>query len=157
MAHPAGRTRRTVRGARFADRSELHLLLLITEQLIDYMRAGPPHLGGITEAKKVAALAEPFKVKTAYHGPGDISPIGNAASVHVGLSIPNFGVQEWTGYPEATYEVIKGGPTFQDGYLVVADAPGLGADIDEEAAKKYPYRRAYLPVPRRLDGSIIGY
>ena len=137
--------------------SVYNVLPLVTEQLIDYMRCGPPHIGGITAAKKTAALAEPFQVKTAYHGPGDISPVGNAASVHVGLSIPNFGVQEWTGYNEQVYEVFQGGPRFEDGLLVVDDTPGLGVDIDEEAAKKYPYRRSYLPIPRRSDGSVIGY
>ena len=57
-------------------------------------------------------------------------------------------------FPDVTREVISGGPEFKDGYMNVSDLPGLGCDVDEEAAKKYPYRRAYLPTARRKDGSV---
>jgi mannonate dehydratase len=129
-------------------------LPLITEQLIDFIRCDLGHIGGITAARKVAALAEAFQVKTAWHGPADIGPPTHAANVHVDVSIPNFGVQEMVFFPEVTREVIPGGPTFQDGYMNVDDAPGLGTDVNEEAAKKYPYRRSYLPTARRQDGSV---
>jgi mannonate dehydratase len=127
---------------------------LITEQLIDYIRCDLGHIGGITAARKVAALAEAFQVKTAWHGPADIGPPTHAANVHVDVSIPNFGVQEMVFFPEVTREVIPGGPTFKDGYMDVDDTPGLGTDVNEEAAKKYPYKRAYLPTARRKDGSV---
>lgn len=127
---------------------------LITEQLIDYIRCDMGHIGGLTEARKIAALAEPFYVQTAWHGPGDIAPITHAANVHLDLAIPNFGIQEMVFFPEITQEVIPGAPTFENGYLTVSDAPGLGCDINEEAAKKYPYKRAYLPTTRRADGSV---
>ena len=139
-------------GEVFTDKWEA--LPLITEQLIDFIRCDLVHVGGITEAKKIAAIAEPYYVKTAWHGPGDISPIGHAANVHLDISIPNFGVQEMVRFPEIVGEVIQGGPAYQDGYLTVTDAPGLGCDIDEKAAKKYPYERAYLPVARLRDGSM---
>ncbi len=127
---------------------------LIKEQWIDYIRCDLGHIGGITAARKVAALAELFQVKTAWHGPGDIGPPTHAANVHVDLSIPNFGIQEMVFFPDVTREVISGGPEFKDGYMNVSDAPGLGVDLNEEAAKKYPYRRAYLPTARRRDGSV---
>ncbi len=127
---------------------------LITEQLIDYIRCDLGHIGGITAARKVAALAETFQVKSAWHGPADIGPPTHAANVHVDISIPNFGVQEMVFWPEVTQEVLPGAPTFKDGYMDVTDAPGLGTDVDEEKAKKYPYQRAYLPTARRKDGSV---
>lgn len=127
---------------------------LIKEQLIDYIRCDLDHIGGITAARKVATLAELFQVKTAWHGPGDIAPPTHAANVHVDISIPNFGVQEMVFFPDVAREVMPGGPEFKDGYMNVTDAPGLGCDINEEAAKKYPYRQAYLPTARRKDGSV---
>ena len=127
---------------------------LIAEQLIDYIRCDLGHIGGITNARKVAALAEAFHVKTAWHGPADVGPPTHAASVHLDIAIPNFGVQEMVFWPEATREVLPGAPTFKDGYINVGDSPGLGTDVNEDAAKKYPYKRAYLPTARRLDGSV---
>jgi len=129
-------------------------LPLITEQLIDFIRCDLTHIGGITEAKKIAAIAEPFQVKTAWHGPGDIAPMAHSANVHVDVSIPNFGVQEMVSFGEKVSEVMPGAPEFRDGYLWPNEAPGLGCDIDEEKAAKYPYERAYLPTCRRADGSV---
>jgi mannonate dehydratase len=133
------------------------ILPMITAQTIDYVRCSPIHIGGITPARKLAALAEPFEIKTAFHGPGDVSPIGDAAAVHVDMAIQNFGIQEWIRQPDAVSEVITGGPYLDAGYLKIADVPGLGVDIDEEAALKHPYQRHYLPIPRRTDGSVQGY
>ena len=127
---------------------------LIKEQLIDFIRCDLGHIGGITNARKVAALAEAFQVQTAWHGPADIGPPTHAANVHVDISIPNFGVQEMVFFPEATQEVIPGAPEFKDGYMMVRETPGLGTDVNEELAKKYPYQRAYLPTARRKDGSV---
>jgi len=129
-------------------------LPLISEQLIDYIRCDLAHIGGITEAKKIAAIAECYSVQTAWHGPGDIAPPTHAANVHLDLATPNFGVQEMVFFSDRVREVLPGGPTFKDGYLQVTDTPGLGTDIDEEAAAKYPYSRAYLPMSRRADGSV---
>ena len=106
--------------------SRYEILPMIVEQTIDYMRCSPIHIGGITEGKKLAAIGEPYEVRTAYHGPGDVSPIGAAASAHVGMAIPNFGIQEWVRHPDPVHEVLTGGPWFDDGYLRLSDAPGLG-------------------------------
>jgi mannonate dehydratase len=127
---------------------------LIKEQLIDYIRCDLGHIGGITNARKIAALAEAFQVKTAWHGPADVGPPTHAANVSVDISIPNFGVQEMVFFPEATNEVIPGAPEFKDGYMMIRETPGLGTDVNEELAKKYPYKRAYLPTAKRKDGSV---
>ncbi len=129
-------------------------LPVITEQLIDFIRCDLGHCGGISEARKIAAIAEPFAVKTAWHGPGDIGPIVHAANVHLDYFVPNFGVQEMVFFDDQVQEVVTGGPTFEGGYLHVSDAPGLGTDVNEAAAAKYPYQRSYLPTTRRLDGSV---
>jgi mannonate dehydratase len=139
-------------GELFTDKWEC--LPLITEQLIDFIRCDLAHVGGPTEARKIAAIAECYQVQTAWHGPPDISPIAHAANVHLDLATPNFGVQEWVTHPEEVADVISGGPVFADGYLTVDETPGLGCDVDEERAKQYPYKQAYLPVVRRADGSV---
>lgn len=129
-------------------------LPLITEQLIDFIRCDIGHIGGITEARKIAAIAETYQVQTAWHGPGDIGPSTHAANVHLDVAISNFGVQEMTFFPEIVHEVMPGAPAYKDGALWPSDAPGLGCDIDEKAAAKYPYKRAYLPTTRRADGAV---
>lgn len=134
--------------------SKYDCLPLITEQLIDYIRCDIGHIGGITEARKIAAIAEPYQVLTAWHGPGDIGPATHAANVHLDCAIPNFGIQEMVFFSEAVHEVMPGAPEFHDGYLIPSEKPGLGIDLNEEAAAKYPYKRAYLPTVRRADGSM---
>ena len=132
---------------------------LITARLLDYLRCDLGHIGGITPARKLATICEPFCVKTAWHGPPDLGPVGHAANVHVDVSVPNFGVQEWFDHAAAPNftscaEVFRGGVSVREGYLDVPATPGLGIEVNEEAARKYPYRRAYLPVVRRSDGSV---
>ncbi len=134
--------------------SRYECLPVITEQLIDFIRCDIAHIGGITEARKIAAIAEPYGVLTAWHGPGDIAPMTHSANVHLDVAIPNFGVQEMVFFPEVVQEVLPGAPAYRDGALWPNEAPGLGCDINEEAAKKYPYQRAYLPTVRRADGSV---
>ncbi|EKF34063.1 enolase C-terminal domain-like protein [Bacillus xiamenensis] len=111
---------------------------LIINQQIDFIRCHVSTIGGITPAKKLAVFSELFGVRTAWHGPGDISPVGVAANLHLDLSSPNFGIQEWTVFNEALQEVFPGCPTVDQGFAYVNDLPGLGVDIDEEKAKLYP-------------------
>ena len=77
-----------------------------------------------------------------------------AAALHFDLSIPNFGMQEYMGYHAETLDVFKTNYSFNDGLMHPGELPGLGIDIDEELAKKYPYERAYLPVARLDDGTL---
>lgn len=111
---------------------------LISNRLIDYIRIHISQIGGITPARKLAALCEAFGVRIAWHGPEDLSPIGHAVNVHLDLSCMNFGIQEWTILPDAIYEVFDGCPEVRNGYIYINDKPGIGVDINEKAASKYP-------------------
>jgi mannonate dehydratase len=111
---------------------------LIVNRQLDFIRVHISAIGGITPARKLAALAEAFGVRTGFHGPGDVSPVGHAANVHLDVSLPNFGIQEFTGFPGALREVFPGAPSLLDGYLYPGDGPGLGIDIDEQLAARYP-------------------
>ncbi len=138
---------------------------LIAERLIDYIRIHVSQAGGITPCRKVAILGELFGVKTAWHGPGDVSPIGHAANVALDLVSVNFGVQEYSPFSERLQEVFKGCPEMKDGYLYANENPGWGIEIDEKAAAKYPFgtgergeRQQYnggWGEVRKRDGSII--
>ncbi len=132
-------------------------LPLFMNRWIDFIRIKPLHVGGITEARKIMTLAEPFNVRSAFHGAADIGPIGQAASVAVQSVIPNFGVQEWTRFPDATYDVVSGICEMRDGSVYPNEAPGLGLDVDEAKAARYPYQRAFMPIVRRADGSMHVY
>ncbi|MEM6645952.1 MAG: D-mannonate dehydratase ManD [Bacteroidota bacterium] len=130
---------------------------LITEQLIDYCRMTISHGGGLTPMRKIAALAEVYHVRTGCHGATDMSPITMAACMHFGLWVPNFGAQEFMRHIDMIEEVFPNHYTFTDGYVHPGNEPGLGVDYDEEAAAKYPYERAYLPVNRKLDGTMFNW
>ena len=113
-------------------------LPLIQNRLIDFIRCHISTIGGITPAKKLAHLCEAFGIRTAWHGPGDVSPVGHAANLHIDLSSYNFGVQEWWGPSDLIKEVFPGTPELRGGYLYANDKPGLGIDIDEKLAAQYP-------------------
>jgi mannonate dehydratase len=127
---------------------------LITERLIDYIRTSVSHAGGITHLRRIFSLAELYGVRSGSHGAGDLSPITMAAALHVDLTIPNFGVQEYMGHTSQTAEVFRHNYTFADGLMHPGTAPGLGVEFDEEAAAAFPYDPKYLPVNRRLDGTV---
>lgn len=127
---------------------------LIEEQLIDYIRMTITHSGGITHMKRIADLAALYQVRTGSHGPSDLSPVCMAAALHFDLAIPNFGMQEYMGYHAQTMDVFKVNYSFDKGLMHPGELPGLGIDIDEQAAKKYPYEAAYLPVARLEDGTL---
>jgi len=127
---------------------------LIEEQLIDYIRATVVHAGGITHLRRIASFADLHHVRTGCHGATDLSPVCMAAALHFDLSIPNFGIQEYMRHTEATDAVFPHAYSFADGMLHPGEAIGLGVDIDEVEAAKHPYKRAYLPIARREDGSM---
>ena len=111
---------------------------LIADKLIDFLRIHVSQMGGITPARNVAAFANMYGIRTAWHGPGDTSPVGHAANLHLDLWAPNFGIQEWCRFSEAVYEVFPGTPEVRGGYMYPNDKPGLGIDVNEELAAKYP-------------------
>ena len=127
---------------------------LIQEQLIDYIRTTVVHAGGISHLRKIASLAEMYHVRTGCHGATDMSPVCMAAALHFDLSVHNFGIQEYMRHREETDRVFPHAYAFTDGVMHPGDKPGLGVDIDEALAAKYPYQRAYLPVNRKLDGTM---
>lgn len=127
---------------------------LLTERLIDYVRAAATHFGGITPLRKIMDTAAEYQIKSGFHGPTDISPVGLAAQAHLGLAIHNFGIQEYMGHSEATHTVFRQSMTFKGGLLHPGDTPGLGVELDEEAAAAHPYQQAYLPCNRLSDGTI---
>lgn len=127
---------------------------LITEQLIDYVRAASTHFGGISPLKKVMDFAAQYQIKSGCHGPTDISPVGFAAQLHVGLAIHNFGIQEYMPHGERTNATFRQSMTFSEGLLHPGDNPGLGVELDVDEAGKYPYEQAYLPFNRLADGTV---
>ena len=131
--------------------------VLITEQLIDYIRMTIVHSGGISHLKKIASLAELYHVRTGCHGATDLSPVSMAAALHFDMAINNFGVQEYMVHTRETDEVFPHAYSFRDGFLHPGDGPGFGVDYDESLAAKFPYQRAYLPVNRKEDGTLFNW
>ena len=111
---------------------------LMSGRLIDFIRVHLSQIGGLTPARKIAALGEFFGVRTAWHGPGDVSPVGHAANVQLDLTVPNFGIQEARDFTQAEQDVFPGCPELRDGYYRANAQPGLGIDLDEELAARFP-------------------
>lgn len=143
---------------------------IIAEQLIDYTRVHISQIGGITPARKLQIFAGEFGVRTAWHGPGDMSPIAHAANIHIDPAAQNFGVQEWSGIEPPNFviqelkgphgallEVFPGLPEYKDGYVYANDKPGLGVDLDEKEAAKYPCEKAVTTwtQTRGRDGALV--
>lgn len=142
---------------------------LITGQLIDFIRVHLSQIGGITPGRKLQIFAEQFGVRTAWHGPGDMSPMAHAANIHIDLAARNFGVQEWSGTEppnfviqelkgprEALLDVFPGLPEFRNGYVYANDRPGLGVELDEREAMKYPCENTVTQwtQTRLVDGTL---
>ena len=130
----------------------------MSERLFDYIRVHISQCGGLTVARKIAILGEFFGVKTAWHGPGDVSPVGHAVNAHLDLASWNFGIQERSLFSEELQEIFPGCPTYENGFMFVNEAPGHGVDINEELAAKAgarePGEGIWYPV-RRGDGTAV--
>ncbi len=134
---------------------------LIKDRLIDFIRIHISQIGGLSPARKVAALCEYFGVRTAWHGPGDASPVAHAAQLALELASYNFGVHEGSSFPKETQDVFVGCPEVKNGYMLAQEKPGLGIEVDEKLAAKFPFP----PGPpnfdyswgttRRKDGTVI--
>ena len=111
---------------------------IISRRYIDYIRCHISQLGGLTPAVRLAHFCDVYGVKTAWHGPGDLSPVGAVAQLHLDLVSPNFGIQEYSDFSEEERRVFIGCPTDENGYVYVNDKPGWGIELDEEEAAKYP-------------------
>lgn len=134
------------------------IIPMIKDRLIDFIRVHISQIGGLTPARKLAALCEAFNVRTAWHGPGDTSPVGHAANLMLDINNSNFGIQEYAIFSERTKEVFPGCPEVSRGYMWPSDRPGLGIDVDEVLASKYPFKERGFggawDTVRRADGSV---
>jgi mannonate dehydratase len=134
---------------------------LMAERLIDYIRVHLSQTGGFTPARKIAVLGEMYGVKTAWHGPGDVSPVGHMANVTLDVACHNFGIQEYSPFNDHTQEIFQGCPVMKDGYLWVSEKPGWGIEVDEKAASKFPFTVGRNNLNggwgevRRRDGTVI--
>ena len=135
------------------------IIPMVKDRLIDFMRVHISQIGGLTPARKLAALCEAFNVLTAWHGPGDTSPVGHAANLMLDLNCWNFGIQEYAIFPERTREVFPGCPEVRDGYMWPNGKPGLGIDVDEALAARYPFKEYAFggawDTVRRADGTVV--
>jgi mannonate dehydratase len=127
----------------------------MVNQWFDYIRVHVSQIGGITPAMKIARLGEWFNIKTAFHGPGDVSPVGHAAHAHIDLAVWNFGIQEAVNFSDKLKSIFTGCPTMNNGYMSVNEVPGLGVDVNEKEAAKYPIGTKSNWQVRKSDGTII--
>jgi mannonate dehydratase len=112
--------------------------LMIEERLVDFIRMHVSQMGGITPARNAAIHAGLYGIRTAWHGPGDTSPVGHAANLALDLWAQNFGIQEWCRFDSLVYDMFPGLPVVRNGYMYPSGKPGLGIDFDEALAAKYP-------------------
>jgi mannonate dehydratase len=129
---------------------------LVSRRLIDFIRVHPSDMGGASPALRIAHLCEYFGVRTAWHGPGDVSPVGMAVNVHMDVTVNNFGIQEWAFRSESEQEIFHGIPEVREGYVYPNDRPGWGIDFDEKLASRYPVdnKPVEWTVSRLPDGSM---
>jgi mannonate dehydratase len=128
------------------------------DQMFDFIRIHISQIGGITPAMKVARLGEAFNIRTAWHGPGDVSPVGHSANAHIDFAVWNFGIQESVNFSDRIKEIFPGAPYVENGYMFVNEVPGLGVDIDEKLAAKFPIQEVQLnnwTQLRKMDGTVI--
>ncbi|MBX6772086.1 MAG: galactonate dehydratase [Chloroflexi bacterium] len=129
--------------------------MLLKRNAVQYVRPDVCLAGGITHCKKIAALAEAHHVGVVPHNP--LSPVSTAACLQLAACIPNFALQE---YPlgedrPPKSEIVKGIPRLENGFLIIPDAPGIGVELAEDAAQKYPYRPREFQTRLHVDGSVI--
>jgi galactonate dehydratase len=114
------------------------------------------HCGGLWEARKIASMAETYYVGVAPHNP--LGPIATAASIQFAACTPNFLIQEslrsdvpWRN------EVVNDPILVQDGYVVPSERPGLGVEVNEKEAAKYPFQQEDLARYWHEDGSVADW
>ena len=129
--------------------------LPMVNQYFDFIRVHVSQIGGISPAMKIARLGEYFNIRTAFHGPGDVSPVGHSCHAHVDLAIRNFGIQEAVHFSDKLQTIFTGCPVMKNGYMFVNEVPGHGVDINEKEAAKYPIVTKSNWQVRKRDGTII--
>ena len=129
--------------------------MLLKRGAVQFVRPDVCMAGGLTHCKKIAALAEAHHVGVVPHNP--LSPVSTAACIQLAACIPNFALQE---YPIGEHEppkseIVKSPLKLENGYLIIPDAPGIGVELAEDAAEKYPYRPRLLNTRLNVDGSVV--
>ena len=123
---------------------------------VNYLRPDVCHCGGISEMKKIAAMAEVFYMNLIPHN--NAGPLGTAATLHAALSIPNVVLIEapWVNdVNDANTDVVSPYPRVKNGFALPLDGPGLGITFDESLARSKPFKKPGLqPRLNALDGSV---
>ena len=129
--------------------------MLLARNAVQYVRPDVCMAGGITHSKKIAAVAEAHHVGVVPHNP--LSPVSTAACLQIAACIPNFALQEYPlGEHQAPKnEIVKSVVRLEEGFLIVPDAPGIGIELAEDAAERYPYRPRELVTRLHVDGSVV--
>lgn len=143
---------------------------VVENRSIDYMRVHISQVGGITPARKLQLYCEQYGVRICWHGPGDMSPLAHAANIHIDLAAQNLGLQEWSGIEPPNFviqklsgpkgallDVFPGMPEYGgDGFVYANERPGLGVDLNEKEAAKYPCTNTVTTwtQTRNRDGSL---
>jgi L-alanine-DL-glutamate epimerase-like enolase superfamily enzyme len=110
---------------------------VLSNNLTDFLQVDVTNIGGITQAHKVAGIAQAFGVEMAYHNA--FGPIQNAATIQLDAAIPNFLIQEsfWDVFPEWKRQLVKNETKVENGHTSVPKKPGLGVDIDERVLEEH--------------------
>jgi galactonate dehydratase len=111
---------------------------IVERHAADVLQPDIANAGGITELKKIAAIAEAKHITMAPHNV--CSPVGAQAELHLDASIVNFEIQEYHAeyYTDQYFTVCPGFPRQVDGYVELSDAPGLGLELDDDEIAKHP-------------------
>lgn len=122
---------------------------------VQYVRPDVCMVGGLTHAKKIAALAEAHNVGVVPHNP--LSPVSTAACIQLAACIPNFALQEYPiGEQEPPKsEIVKSTLRCEDGFIIIPDAPGIGVELAEDAAERWPYKPRTVKTRLHRDGSVV--
>ena len=128
---------------------------LLQRDAVQFVRPDVCMVGGLSHAKKIAALAEAFHVQVVPHNP--LSPVSTAACIQLAACIPNFALQE---YPKGEdeppkNEIVKSALTQEDGFLIIPDAPGIGIELAANAAERHPYVPREVKTRLHADGSVV--
>ncbi len=127
---------------------------LVQERQIDYIRHHVSHIGGFTAARKIAAFAENFEVKFAWHGAPN-SPVGRMTNLTLDLTNENFGLHEHIDYPPLVQDIFHGWAEVKNGYAWISERPGWGVEVDEALAAKHPITGERPNEFRSIDGTVI--